>query len=144
MPTVWLHSAAHLLHFLHFGARDDEPQSLWGRLNKQTNDGEIVMKTALRTLALAGLVGFAVLAGNVGTAKAQNVYGNYGASYPSPYAYGNSGYYPGYYSGYYPYAYATPGVYVGNYWGPGRGYWRNGYSGRGYRGYYWGRGHWRR
>jgi len=104
------------------------------------------MKTAFRTLALAGLVGFAVLAGNVSTAKAQYVYGGYPA-YSYPYAYGYSGYYPGYYGGYYPYAYASPGVTVGGYWGPGyygRGYWRHGYWGNGYRGHYWGRGHWRR
>jgi hypothetical protein len=110
------------------------------------------MKTAIRTLALAGIVGFALLAGNVSTAKAQNVvYPGYGA-YPNAYGYSgyypgySTGYYPAYSTGYYPYAYATPNVYVGGYWGPG--YWgggyRHGYWGRGNRGYYWGRGHWRR
>jgi hypothetical protein len=116
----------------------------------QTNDGEITMNTAIRTLALCGIVGFTMLAGDVSTAKAgpywnrpgyRNYYPGYGAyAYPyayTPYAtaYAAPGYYAGYYPGYY--GYASPGVYVGGgYWG-GRGYW-------GHRGY-WGRGgHWRR
>jgi hypothetical protein len=110
--------------------------------------GEIAMKTALRTLALAGIVGFTMLAGDVSTAKAapywhragyRHYYPGYRAyAYPyayTPYAYGYAT--PGYYAGYYPgyYGYASPGVAVGGYWG-GRGYGGRGYWGHG--------GHWRR
>jgi hypothetical protein len=94
------------------------------------------MKTALRTLALVGLVGFTMLAGNVSTAKAgpywhrpgyRHYYPGYGVyAYPyayTPYTYNYS--YPGYYAGYYPgYAYSSPGVYVGAYGGRG---WRGGH-----------------
>jgi hypothetical protein len=112
------------------------------------------MKTALRTLALAGIVGVTMLAGDVSTAKAapywhrpgyRNYYPGYRAyAYPyayTPSVYGSYGYgYPGYYASTYPAygygsGYGSPGVYVGGYWG-----------GRGYRGHgYWGHGgHWRR
>jgi hypothetical protein len=109
------------------------------------------MKTAIRTVALAGLVGLGVLAGDVSTAKADPYWGRPGyrhfypgyRAYAYPYAYGYSGYdyYPGYYTGYYPgyYAYSSPGVYVGGGYGGGR--YGHGHWGRGY---YWGRGHWRR
>ncbi|HXY36978.1 MAG TPA: hypothetical protein VEI07_22310 [Planctomycetaceae bacterium] len=110
------------------------------------------MKTALRALALAGVVGFAVLAGDVSTAKAGPYWGRPGyrhyypgyRAYAYPYAYWG-GYYPGYYSAYYPgyYAYGSPGISVGiggGYWGGGGRYWGgHGYWGHGYRG-----GHWRR
>jgi hypothetical protein len=104
------------------------------------------MKTALRTLALIGVVGFTMLAGDVSTAKAGPYWGRPGyrrfypgvSVYAYPYAYGYPGYYAGYYPGYY--GYASPGISVGGYWG-GRGYWGHGYYGHGY----WGRGgHWRR
>lgn len=101
------------------------------------------MKTAIRTLALAGIVGLTVLAGDVSTAKAAPYWGRpgYGRYYPGyrayayPYAYGYGYSYPGYCAGYSPgYAYASPGVYVGGYWGGGgwgHGYW----GGRGHGGH---------
>jgi hypothetical protein len=108
------------------------------------------MRTAIRSLALASIVGMTMLAGNVSTAKAgpgpywnrpgyRNYYPGYRAyAYPyayTPYAYGYGYGSPGYYAGYSPgyYGYASPGIAVGGYWG-GRGYGGRGYYGR----------HWRR
>ncbi len=107
------------------------------------------MRAAIRALTVAGVVGMAMLAGNVSTAKAAPYWHRpgYGRFYPGyraygyPYAYTYGYSYPGYYAGYTPYygyGYASPGVYVGGYWG-GRGYYGHGYwGGRGYG------GHWRR
>jgi hypothetical protein len=102
------------------------------------------MRTAIRGLALASIVGMTMLVGNVSTAKAgpywnrpgyRHYYPGYGAyAYPyayTPYAYGYG--YPGYYASAPAYGYASPGVYVGGYWGGRRGY----YGGRGYYGRGW-------
>ena len=138
-----------------WGARRNV-QSLMGQNQKRTNDGDIIMRTAIRALTVAGIVGMAMLAGNVSTAKAAPYwnrpgYGRFNPGYRAyvypyaagPYAYGYGYSYPGYYAGYTPgyYGYASPGVYVGGgYWG-GRGYYGHGYGGG--RGYAHG-GHWRR
>ena len=105
------------------------------------------MRTAIRSLALASIVGMTMLAGNVSTAKA-GPYWNRTQGYRH--------YYPGYGAYAYPYAYTpygsrlpplsgsqrhgfrstadTPGGYTsGGYWGGRRGY----YGGRGYYGRGW-------
>ena len=144
-----LRRPARVLQFLQPGARDGTLRVLRGRQNTGSKPmmGKIAMKTAIRTLALAGIVGFTMLAGDVSTAKAgpywnrpgyRHYYPGYRA-YAYPYAYTPYAYsYPDYSAGYYPgyYGYASPGVYVGGGWG-GRGYWGHGA--------HWGRGgHWRR